>query len=104
MYTWRYSMRSVGDLPAACEVPRSVLFDSLTLAMRSFEVEERIYKSYDITPPVSERFTLNLGAIQAIEKLCCASIPYIYVSEHSCEARVPKELTGLLELTTTGIS
>jgi hypothetical protein len=49
-----------------------------------------------------ERFAVNLGAIQALEKLCSAQIPYIYISEHSCEASIPKQLLGLLELTATG--
>jgi hypothetical protein len=62
----------------------------------------RIFNSYQIVLPVKERFTMNLGAIQALEKLCSARVPYIYISEHSCEACVPKQLTGLLELTPAG--
>lgn len=30
--------------------------------------------------------TINIGAIMALEKLCGARIPYIFLSEHSCEA------------------
>ena len=30
--------------------------------------------------------TINIGALEAVEKLCEAGVPYIYLSEHSCEA------------------
>jgi hypothetical protein len=49
-----------------------------------------------------EQLTVNLGAIQALERLCAARIPYIYISEHSCEACVPKQFMGLLEIATPG--
>jgi len=29
---------------------------------------------------------INIGAMEVVEKLCGADIPYIYISEHSCEA------------------
>lgn len=29
---------------------------------------------------------INIGAMEVVEKLCGASIPYIYLSEHSCES------------------
>lgn len=92
----------VGDFPAACEVPRDMLRevpdpeDPLLLEVL------RIYKSYEIAPPSKERFTVNLGAIKALEKLCVAQIPYIYISEHSCEARIPKRMTELMDLAATG--
>ena len=30
--------------------------------------------------------TINIGALEVLEKICGADIPYIYLSEHSCEA------------------
>ena len=93
----------VGDFPTACEVPRDTLLESSATEDPLLMEVRRIYKCYGITPPFMERFTVNLGAIQAVEKLCTAKIPYIYISEHSCEARVPKQLMGLLELTATGV-
>lgn len=92
----------VGDFPTACEVPGEILLECPATEDSLIREVRRIYKRYGITPPFKERFTVNSGAIQALEKLCSAQIPYIYISEHSCEARVPKELTGLLELTATG--
>ena len=29
---------------------------------------------------------INIGALEAVEKLCTAGVPYIYLSEHSCES------------------
>ncbi len=29
---------------------------------------------------------INIGALEVVEKLCLAAVPYIYLSEHSCEA------------------
>jgi hypothetical protein len=91
----------VGDFPTACDVPRDMLLECSALEDPLIREVRRVYKCYGITPPFMERFTVNLGAIQALEKLCSAQIPYIYISEHSCEASVPKQLMGLLELTAT---
>ncbi|MEN6639291.1 MAG: class I SAM-dependent methyltransferase [Smithella sp.] len=35
---------------------------------------------------------INIGALEAVEKLCAAGIPYIYLSEHSCEASLSDPL------------
>jgi hypothetical protein len=92
----------IGDFPTACDVPIDALLDrcepgdDLLLEARS------VCNRYHLAPSLKERFTLNLGGVQAIEKLCSARIPYIYISEHSCEARVPERLSGLLELRVTG--
>jgi SAM-dependent methyltransferase len=29
---------------------------------------------------------INIGALEVVEKFCMAAVPYIYLSEHSCEA------------------
>jgi hypothetical protein len=92
----------VGDFPTVCEVSRDMLLEPSDTEDPLLSEVRRIHKRYELTPPFTERFTVNLGAIQALEKLCSAQIPYIYISEHSCEARVPKQLVGLLELTATG--
>jgi hypothetical protein len=62
----------------------------------------RICRSYEIWPSGKEHFTVNLGAILALERLCSARIPYVYISEHSCQARAPEELARLIELEPTG--
>lgn len=92
----------IGDFPTVCEIQRDMLLECPDPVDQLLGEVRRIYNSYQIALPVKERFTMNLGAIQALEKLCTARIPYIYISEHSCEACVPKQLMGLLELTPTG--
>ncbi len=92
----------IGDFPTICQVPRDVLLK------RSYSIDpvlqeiHRIYEIYGITYPIAERFTLNLGAVQALERLCRRKIPYIYISEHSCEACVPERMKKYMELEPTG--
>ena len=86
----------IGDFPTACDVPKNVLLEGSDSSDPLLQEVRRIYKSYDIAPPASERFTINLGAIQAIEKLCCARIPYIYISEHSCEGARSQRIDGTI--------
>jgi hypothetical protein len=45
---------------------------------------------------------MNIGAIEALEKLCVAGIPYIYIGEHSCEASVSGELRSIIRIESTG--
>ena len=93
----------IGDFPTACEVSRNLLFlEFPEPEERLLQEMRRIYKCYSISPPVAESFAINTGAIQALEKLCIARVPYIYVSEHSCEACVPEDLKGLMDLNPTG--
>jgi hypothetical protein len=52
--------------------------------------------------PQDEVFNLNIGAIEALEKLCIAGVPYIYLGEHSCEASVPEGLRSTIRIESTG--
>jgi hypothetical protein len=92
----------VGDLPTACNVPKRLMGEGMDPKDMVLHEIQRLCNSYGIMPAGGERFTANLGAIQATEKLCSAQIPYIYISEHSCQARVPAELAKLIELDPTG--
>jgi hypothetical protein len=38
--------------------------------------------SFEFTPTEN----INIGALEIVERLCGAAVPYIYLSEHSCEA------------------
>jgi len=64
-------------------------------------VKELIQK-YNLEKPHGETFNMNIGAIEALEKLCNEKIPYIYIGEHSCEASVPKEMRSLFQIKSTG--
>jgi hypothetical protein len=67
-----------------------------------FEVM-RFVSRYDLLLPPYPLFHFNLGAAMAIEKLCSAEIPAIFVSEHSCEAQVPQAFQPFLRLTVAGM-
>jgi hypothetical protein len=63
---------------------------------------KELFKKYSLDRPQGEAFNLNIGAIEALEKLCDAKIPYIYVGEHSCEASVSKEMRSFFQIKSTG--
>lgn len=95
----------IGDFPTACNVPANSLFNQADPDDSGNAVQREVFrvrKKYGIVPAVGDQFTVNLGAIQALERLCIARIPNIYISEHSCEARVPERLAGLLALDAIG--
>jgi hypothetical protein len=92
----------VGDLPTACNVPKRMLGVGMDPEEAALQEVRRICHSYGIGHASGEHFTMNLGAIQATEKLCSARIPFIFISEHSCQARVPEALGRLIELGSTG--
>jgi hypothetical protein len=92
----------VGDFPTVCDLPRDAVLGGYEPGDDLLMEVARLYNSYHMNPPSKERFTLNLGGVWAIEKLCSARIPYIYISEHSCEARIPERLERLLEPGMTG--
>jgi hypothetical protein len=92
----------IGDFPTVCDIPRDATLERCEPGDDLLLEVARLYNRYRMNPPLKERFTLNLGGVRAIEKLCSARIPYIYISEHSCEARIPERLERLLELNVTG--
>ena len=61
-----------------------------------------LFERYKFERPEGETFNLNIGAIQAMEKLCASGIPYIYLGEHSCEAGVPETLRPFIRIESTG--
>jgi len=54
--------------------------------IRSLNRVEDYEKEYSLKFTPDEN--INIGALEVVEKLCVAAIPYIYLSEHSCEASV----------------
>lgn len=54
--------------------------DTIRSLGRIMDFEEEY--SLEFTPTEN----INIGALEVVEKLCGAAIPYIYLSEHSCEA------------------
>jgi hypothetical protein len=62
----------------------------------------RFFERYSFDRPENDTFNVNIGALQALEKLCLAEVPYIWVGEHSCEARSPVCLRPIARIEPTG--
>lgn len=45
---------------------------------------------------------INIGALEAVERLCKAGVPYIYLSEHSCESSFSDPLFPLMNFAPSG--
>jgi len=80
---------NIGDFPTACGLTRDVLNencrDSQAAEIRGY------FNKYELAVPSGESFNFNLGAVRAVELLCSSGVPYIYLSEHSCEAAAPEK-------------
>jgi hypothetical protein len=63
---------------------------------------KELFEKYHLERPKGESFNMNIGAIEALEKLCASGIPCIYVGEHSCEASVPEGLRSVFQIESTG--
>jgi hypothetical protein len=72
-------------------------------AARFLERLESFNKKYDLPLGWNENESINVGAIELVEKLCTAGIKYIYLSEHSCEAVVPEPMKSYVSLQSSGI-
>ncbi len=88
----------IGDFPTICDVEpdfhKAVDSDTDPILARI----KAFFTTYGL--PIPEKsFNINIGAIEAVEKLCCAGIKYIYLSEHSCEATVPEVLQNKINVT-----
>jgi hypothetical protein len=90
-----------GDFPTICDInPALFSLPARELDPMMLRVKN-IFTSYGL--PVPDRsFNLNIGAIDAVVKLCSAGMPYIYLSEHSCEAGVPEEMRNKIDISGTG--
>jgi hypothetical protein len=60
------------------------------------------FEKYNLERPQTVMFNVNIGAIEALEKLCTVGIPYIYIGEHSCEASAPEGLRSIIHVESTG--
>ncbi len=79
---------NLGDFLTLVDVPRR-LFEKPPHDPLERRVRE-LYSRYSFEVPDAETFNFNLGAVDAVVKLCSSTIPYIFMGEHSCEAEVPE--------------
>ncbi len=86
----------VGDFPTICGISPYIQVspggDPIT------EKIARFFRNYSLPIPECS-FNLNMGAMEAVERLCSAGVRYIYLSEHSCEASVPEEMRNKINIT-----
>jgi len=90
---------NLGDFPTLVDVPRRI-FEKPPREPLERRVRE-IFSRYSIEVPDIETFNFNLGAVEAVDRLCTCHIPYIFMGEHSCEAEVPEPLKSLFSLSSS---
>jgi len=93
---------NLGDLPTLVGVPRDIFALPIEELDAPLKQLRTLFQRYAIDPPEGERGNINIGALKVLEKLCCAGIPYIFMSEHSCEAIAPEPWQHFMQLRTTG--
>jgi len=93
----------LGDFPTAVDVPMDILDQNIS-ANKLEEPFQRIrllYDRYSLGRPQTPTFHFNLGAVEAVEKLCRADVPAIFLGEHSCEASVPEHYGRYIHIETS---
>ena len=93
---------NLGDFPTLTGLDSNRL-DQSPEDLSPLEREAARYRAiYGLRSPGKTDYTMNIGALCALEKLCLAEIPLIYVAEHSCEAQLPDALRGFMTLRASG--
>jgi hypothetical protein len=82
----------LGDLPTLVDVPPDVLTSSRENTDRLLERARNIFHRYALELPGDGPGNINIGALIVLEKLCFAGVPFIFMSEHSCETSAPAPL------------
>jgi len=90
----------LGDFPTAVDVPRDILQPDLFPHALDNPLKQirQLFDSYSLGTPQTVTFHFNLGAIEAVEKLCRAGIPAIFLGEHSCEASIPEHFARFIRV------
>jgi hypothetical protein len=93
---------NLGDFPTLINLSTDIIDKQIDDNDPVLKWINELFAKYSLERPKSETFNINIGAIEALEKLCSAKIPYIYMGEHSCEASVSKEMSSLFQIKSTG--
>lgn len=83
---------NLGDFPTLINLNQEIFEISTGNVEQDLGKAIYLFEHYQLERPQPETFHFNLGALQALEKLCASGIPYIFLGEHSCEAIVPEGL------------
>lgn len=93
---------NLGDMPTIVGIPRDAFTSPLCDLDPPLKEVRTLFHRYAIDPPEGDQVNINIGALKVLEKLGHAGIPYIFLSEHSCEARAPEPWRHFMQLTPTG--
>ena len=91
---------NLGDLPTIVAYPGKI---SNMEENPAHYLEKANYFSKKYKMPFAGEENINIGAIVLLENICQAGVKYIYLSEHSCEARVPEKLKPYINIESSGI-
>jgi hypothetical protein len=93
---------NLGDFPSLINLSTEIFKGKVDDNDPVLKWIKELFEKYDLERPQGETFNVNIGAIEAVGKLCNAQIPYIYIGEHSCEASVPEGLRSIIRVESTG--
>jgi len=93
---------NLGDFPSLINLSTEIFNGQVDENDPVLKWVKELFEKYDLGQPQGETFNLNIGAIEAVEKLCSAKIPYFYIGEHSCEDFVPEGLRSVIHVESTG--
>ncbi|MFH0974919.1 MAG: SAM-dependent methyltransferase [Spirochaetota bacterium] len=94
---------NLGDFPTLVNLNCELFNSDFKTGDPDLIETRRLFKSYILKKPESDKFNFNLGALKIIEKLCASGIPYIFCGEHSCEAAVPDNIPFPIYMESKGI-
>jgi len=89
---------NIGDYPTITDLTRDFLMSSPASLSPDLKLVWELFARYGLPEPQHPTFHINIGALMALEKLCCAQVPFIFLSEHSCEAVVTGPYRDLISV------
>ncbi len=93
---------NLGDFPALVDIDPVILSENYIPGPDDTVRQVRhFFDVYGLEKPAAS-FNMNIGAVQMVEKVCRAGIPYIFIGEHSCECLLPSDLKPFFDISWTG--
>lgn len=95
---------NLGDFPTLININREVFQASYEAHDLDLQKMFIFFEKYNLDRTfLPEIFHFNLGALQAVEKLCMTGVPYVFLGEHSCEAFAPAWSRLYIDIQSTGV-
>ncbi|MFA5179767.1 MAG: class I SAM-dependent methyltransferase [Syntrophales bacterium] len=89
---------NIGDYPTITDLTIDFLTESPGKLTPELQFVRKLFSRYGLPRPLHPVFHINIGALMALEKLCSARVPFIFLSEHSCEAAVTGPYRDLIHV------